>query len=982
MLKVLLDLQTLQSDSRHRGIGNYSRGLAEALLRRTDVEWHVLFSDAMPDTLRSALRWARSHIEPDRVHVLHGLAPTRGYEADNAPRARAAEALYTGFVEALAVDLVHVASPFDGWGDETITDIAPLGGRTGFAATVHDLIPFEEPELFLPTPLVSAWYHQRLAGLARTDTALANSEHTRSVARDRLGLAAEAVVNIGADVDPIFAPQTGAPGASQALMRRYGITRPFLIHVGILEPRKNTTRLIEAFAALPDPVRAAHQLVLVTKVTDAQRESVTALVRALELPADSVILPGFVPNADLAMLYGLAEVTVMPSLNEGFGLPLLEAMRCGCPVLGSATTSIPEVIGRADLTFDPTSVPAITASLARMLTDADFQADARAHAAVQQTRFSWDLSAERACSAFAEAYGRRSATERPRRAMPSLDLAGLAPGRYQLPLAACLAPGSRLEPLPIFSDAALRESLVAQGPAVLITLDPASGSSASEDGKRRDYAETNAHEGLVDVCAPPGVVASLRPEGAERALCTLTWHSWPRTCRTPPQPVAHVTLEAALDQILDTHPLGQVALPLSRLHQLADQTPPVPAYNLARALADNHAPVSARPRLLVDITELARHDARSGIQRVVRNILGALLAEPDEYEVLAIRRDGSEHRYARAFTARFRDEPLLGPDAPVDFRPGDTVLGLDFDATIPPAAVENLQRQHLRGVRFVHVLYDTLPLHRPDWFAGGMGAIYAQWLHVLAELSDGIACISQAVADDLAKVFVERRILTDRHVTLGAFHLGADLDTGLQGVPEVTDADHTLAVKAPNQLFEPNVPVFLTVGTLEPRKGHAQLLDAAEILWAKGSPVIIAIAGKRGWLVEALIQRIENHPELGRRLRWFEAADDSVLQQIYRQATLALLPSEGEGFGLPLVEAAHVGLPILARDLPVFREIGGAHASYFTGFDGPALARAMEDWLEAHAAGRAPASTGIAPLTWSDSARQLLTFLRTVPYQP
>lgn len=972
MLKILLDLQTLQSESRHRGIGNYARGLADALTRRPDVEWHVLFSDAMPDTLRTALRWARGRMEAERIHVLHGLAPTRGLEADNATRARAAEALYAGFTEALAVDLVHIASPFDGWGDETIADFGAPGRRTNFAATVYDLIPFEEPQLFLPTPLVAEWYQRRFDGLAQVDTALAISEHTRRVACARLGLDKEAVVNIGADVDPVFAPRLLAPAASQALERRYGITRPFLVHVGILEPRKNTARLIEAFAALPEATRASHQIVLVTKITDAQRESVSALVRALGLPADAVVLPGFVPDADLAALYGLAEVTVMPSLNEGFGLPLLEAMRCGCPVLGSSTTSIPEVIGRDDLTFDPTSVPAITASLARMLTDTDFRMGARAHAAVQQALFSWDKSAASACEAFADTIARRRAAERPTRPAPSFDLTKVAEGRYYLPLADCFEANAPIELLPVTSETTLRDNLVAHGPALLIALDPE---------LTPDRVQARAGQSQSDASVPPGLVATLSPDDAKLTSVTLTWHSWPRTGGArPPQP--GLTPAAALAEILTTHPLGCAGTPLSRLRQLADATHPVPAFDLARALSDNHAPTTARPRLLVDITELARHDARSGIQRVVRNILAALLDEPDGFEVLAIRRDAAEHRYARAFMERFRDEQLQGPDAPVDFRSGDTVLGLDFDATIPPAAVENLQRQHLRGVRFVHVLYDTLPLHRPDWFAGGMGAIYTQWLHVLAELSDGIACISQAVADDLAKVFVERRILADRSVLLGAFHLGADLDTGLRLIPEVIDAHHNVISQAPDQLFEPDAPVFLTVGTLEPRKGHAQLLDAAEILWAKGSPLIVAIAGKRGWLVDALIRRIENHPELGQRLRWFEAVDDSVLQQIYRQATVALLPSEGEGFGLPLVEAAHVGLPILARDLPVFCEIGGTHATYFSGFDGPALARAMEDWLEAYAAGRAPASTGIAPLTWAESARQLLAFLHTVPHHP
>src|SRR4051794_15872975 len=107
MVKILLDLQTLQSESRRRGIGNYSRGLTDALLRRDDAEWHVLLSDAMPETLAEARRWVAARVDPDRIHVLRGLGPVRGADPGNNPRARAGEAVYSGFLEALDVDLVH-----------------------------------------------------------------------------------------------------------------------------------------------------------------------------------------------------------------------------------------------------------------------------------------------------------------------------------------------------------------------------------------------------------------------------------------------------------------------------------------------------------------------------------------------------------------------------------------------------------------------------------------------------------------------------------------------------------------------------------------------------------------------------------------------------------------------------------------------------------------------------------------------------------
>ncbi|TXM67534.1 glycosyltransferase family 4 protein [Methylobacterium sp. WL12] len=980
MLKILLDLQTLQSDSRHRGIGNYSRGLADALLSRDDIEWHVLLSDAMPATLRAALTWARKRIAHERIHVLHGLAPTRGIDGTCAGRAQAAEVLYAGFLEALDVDLVHVASPFDGWGDETVIDITPKRA-TAYAATLYDLIPFEEPDLFLPTPQMAAWFERRFQALTRVESVLAISEHTARVARARLQLDPDRVVAIGADVDPIFTPRRLSSEAAHALLARYRITKPFLLHVGIPEPRKNIARLTEAFACLPEALRTHHQIVLATRVTPEQRESLTTLVERLGLPPDTLVLPGFVPDPDLADLYALAQVTVMPSLNEGFGLPLLEAMRCGCPVLGSNSTSIPEVIGRADLTFDPTRVADIADRLERMLADADFRASAVAHAEAQQARFSWALSAEQACGAFVRAIEHRSPRRRLGRAVPSLT--GLTPGHYLLPLMDDRGTDGSgiLSRCPVEPNA-LSAALDAAGPCLHINLSADTG-ALPHRALEAATLPSSAHQNLIGTLRPadPALISPSEglPLSAEAAPWQLTWNSWPRTRATAPVLERGASFSDALAQVADCHPLLQTAEPLARLSALAREgmLPLSERDSLARALADNHAPACARPRLLVDVTELAQRDARSGIQRVVRNIFGALVAQSDGFEVLAIRRDLAVYRYARTFTGRFFGTSPIGPDTLVDFQASDTFLGLDFDASLPAEAAAELQRQHLRGVRLVHVLYDTLPLHRPDWFGLGVYTLYTQWLRSLAEISDGIACISQAVADDLDKILIERRFLKDRVPLIGAFHLGADLDAA-QASP---DPDSSLVEEIP-ALFEPGTPVFVTVGTIEPRKGHAQLLDAAEILWSRGNPAVFVIVGKRGWLVDELIERITTHPELGRRLRWFEAVDDAVLAQVYRAGTAALLPSEGEGFGLPLVEAAHAGLPILARDLPVFREIGGAHATYFSGFDGLSLSTALEGWLSAHARGETPDQAGIRPLTWAESTHQLMDVLRTVPHQP
>jgi glycosyltransferase involved in cell wall biosynthesis len=123
------------------------------------------------------------------------------------------------------------------------------------------------------------------------------------------------------------------------------------------------------------------------------------------------------------------------------------------------------------------------------------------------------------------------------------------------------------------------------------------------------------------------------------------------------------------------------------------------------------------------------------------------------------------------------------------------------------------------------------------------------------------------------------------------------------------------------------------------------------------------------------VDRLRRHPQLGRRLFWLQGLSDQALQRLYADCTCLLVPSEGEGFGLPLIEAASHALPVLARDLPVFREVAQQHAAYFSGLEPAALAGAVRAWLERHAQDGNPASSGMPWMTWRDNVAALLQVL-------
>jgi glycosyltransferase involved in cell wall biosynthesis len=166
-------------------------------------------------------------------------------------------------------------------------------------------------------------------------------------------------------------------------------------------------------------------------------------------------------------------------------------------------------------------------------------------------------------------------------------------------------------------------------------------------------------------------------------------------------------------------------------------------------------------------------------------------------------------------------------------------------------------------------------------------------------------------------------------------------------------------------------PSFLTVGTLEPRKGHRQTLAAFELLWAQKIDVNLVFVGKKGWMVDDLAALINNHAELGKRLFWLDGISDEYLGHIYAASTCLLSASEGEGFGLPLIEAAKQHIPVLVRDLPVFREVAGSHAFYFEGLAPQDLADGVLQWLALHQNAKAPDSKAIPVLTWRQSAALL-----------
>jgi len=262
--------------------------------------------------------------------------------------------------------------------------------RRRLVVTIYDLSFITHPESHLSANVEHCLRGTRLA-IDRADAIIAISESTRRELIDTMGAPSERIVVTPLAADPRLRRVTD-PERLAAVRRRYELPERFVLFLGAMEPRKNLLRLIEAFAALKPAVRRETALV-VAGAEGWLNDSVHEQVQKLGL-GQSVRFAGYIEQEDLAALYSLATVFAYPSLWEGFGLPVLEAMACGTPVLTSNVSSLPEVAGDAALLVPPTDVDAIADGLTRLLGDAALRADLAARGLRRVAAFSWERCAQ------------------------------------------------------------------------------------------------------------------------------------------------------------------------------------------------------------------------------------------------------------------------------------------------------------------------------------------------------------------------------------------------------------------------------------------------------------------------------------------------------------------------------------------------------------------------------------------------------------
>lgn len=394
-MRIVIDLQGAQTKSRFRGIGRYTLSFTKALIRHhSQHEFLLVLNGLFAHTVDPIRDEFSGLLAADNILVWHAPGPVSSMALGNQWRHEVAELIREAFIASLEPDLVHISSFLEGYVDNAVTSIGKFDHTTPVSASLYDLIPLTNPQQYLaPYPFFKAFYMSRVEQLQHASALLAISDFCRTEGLQNLAVSEQQLISVSSAVEDSFQAAQDYPGRVQYFSESFGINRPYVLYTGGADERKNLPRLLQAFARLPEEIRCAHQLVFAGKLLSNEVSKLERAAKSAGLKGDEFLLTGYVTDQDLIQLYSRCQLYVFPSWHEGFGLPALEAMACGAPVVGARSSSLVEVIANDKALFDPFSRTDITRTITRALSEPEFRKDLVDHGMQQARRFSWEKSA-------------------------------------------------------------------------------------------------------------------------------------------------------------------------------------------------------------------------------------------------------------------------------------------------------------------------------------------------------------------------------------------------------------------------------------------------------------------------------------------------------------------------------------------------------------------------------------------------------------
>lgn len=940
-MHVTIDIQAALGESRDRGIGKYSLELLEALAGLDAINISCAGNASRESFLYSG------HLSriPREKFLGYQLPESHSMDARqlHLMQSEALRRFYTG----LDTDVIHISSLYEtlpqfiAWGPQLLNGDFSHLSDTVVSATFYDAIPSIYPNHYLPTPTLRMLNEAAEKVYSKLDLIFAISESARRDAITHFHISPEQVVNIGSAAGDFYCK---LPVKNPLLNKMREKINPdhkkVIFYTGFGDFRKNHAGLLKAFDQLPQHLLDNTILVFSAFFPDEQKN--VLLASCNHISHEQVTFTGWLTNEELRALYNLADLFVFPSLYEGFGLPVLEAMKCGTPVIISNTSSLPEVFDLPEAQFDPQNTAQMTDRIIQGLTNQPFRKKLVRYGLERQKIFTWKKVAETAVAAWTN-----TLTEKKKRSTKIFAPLFKPNGETETSVKKLVqqtAASLNLEDIPFyefnFPNSRQKTELAAMKKPGILFLTCETGHPVKEDIYSHRLLFTQKFI-LVESEEIRQSLYRYLPNHANNRIQVL------------PDDVA--TRLHVLSQTVEQFAKCRALLDPRKFKNLFKESDEP---TLSAALFHTN-PNPVKRRILVDLTSFYKTNNRSGIQRVVRQITEHLLADHAEWEIVPFALTLSGY-----YPLNYQNDKFTRVSSPLTVAKYDLLLMLDssWDEIGGLEALFNTVKQNEGTIFFM--VYDLIPLLLGETCHPAMPFAFEKWFRTAVLYADQLICISKTVADQCAEYVKEHDLLSPEQVLyIDSFILGADIPI----VKEENDVRDEAV-----QIFATPSPLrFLTVGTIEARKNHVAALQVFSALWEDGKDFSWYILGKHGWRTEAFDEMLaQKKDEIGKHIFICDNPSDAEIQYAYNRADALIFPSLGEGFGLPLVEASYFGLPILCSDLAVFHEICGDNAFYFDVKSSLTMYSQISKWIQC--GDKRKNHTPIWPYTWKDSTDDLL----------
>lgn len=333
-------------------------------------------------------------------------------------------------------------------------------------------------------------------------------------------------------------------------------------------------------------------------------------------------------------------------------------------------------------------------------------------------------------------------------------------------------------------------------------------------------------------------------------------------------------------------------------------------------------------KIYIDISNLLTTTFITGIQRVVREVI-VRMNNNDSYELKFLVYDEANEKFLNinrdGFLAQL-NEGNLDKKKCVEsvFQIGDiepNSIWFDIDGVWHSTKKRAYLYPDLtmKGIKIINMIYDVIPITGPSYCHENTVMSFIVYFGAVLKYSSLIIVNAQATKEHIKAIATELNI---KMPECEVIPLGADFGTA----KKKTDKDEQSAIGTETRKAIDSGKYILMVGTLEPRKNHGYVLDALD----KGLAVNVVFAGRQGWNVDDLVERIKSHPQLGNKLFWINNASDKDIDELYKNAYYVVFPTKDEGFGLPVIESVMRGVPVIASNIPVVKEVGEDYVSYIS----------------------------------------------------